>query len=364
MRWLSADDPAISRALRDPRTLGLATHGGGAPLAVDARFPQAHLRKHVIGSDAQVVDAQVVEIWSGRTEARTETIGATYCRHNGEVMFATVSAPLESASNDALGEGTYIAYQSLLAALRASGYPHLLRVWNSIPDINLNEDGLERYRRFNLLRHKAYEELHQPTGAGAPAACALGSFGGPLVLYCLASKTPPQAIENPRQTSAYQYPQQYGPRAPSFSRAALWRGGEDQSDVLFVSGTASIVGHQTLHHGNVAAQTHETLTNLQAIVAEAVSRDARGLVVLSDLHLKAYIRNAEDVPIVRQALAGHGLDADAVLYLQADICRADLLVEIEAIGPAQSIAVTTGTADTQDSSFRSSNDSQALPESG
>ncbi len=359
MHWLSASELTGSQALHDPHTLGLATHGGGEPLAIGARLPQAHLRKGVIGRDGPVV-----ELWSGRHEARNETIGATQCRHNGEVMFATVSAPLEGSSNEALGAGTYSAYQSLLQALQASGYPHLLRVWNSIPDININENGLERYRRFNLLRHKAYEESRQPTETGAPAACALGSFGGPLVIYCLASKTPPLAIENPRQTSAYQYPQQYGPRAPSFSRAALWRGGENESDVLFVSGTASIVGHQTLHHGNVAAQTHETLANLQAILAEAVSRDARGLVLLSDLRMKAYIRHVEDVPIVRQVLAGHGLDADAVLYLHADICRADLLMEIEAIGPAQSIEVTTERADMQDSSFRSSSDSQALPESG
>ena len=49
------------------------------------------------------------------------------------------------------------------------------------------------------------------------------------------------------------------------------------------------------------------------------------------------MRHASDQPLVRQVLAGHGLDADAVLYLHADICRADLLVEIEAIGPARSV---------------------------
>ncbi len=184
------------------------------------------------------------------------------------------------------------------------------------------------------------------------------------MLYCLASKTPPESIENPRQTSAYRYPQQYGPRAPSFSRAALWRGADDESDVLFVSGTASIVGHQTLHQGNVVAQAHETLTNLQSVVAAAVSQGARDIALLSDLLLKAYVRHPGDQPLVRQVLAGHGLDADAVLYLHADICRADLLVEIEAIGPARSLAIKTETIDTPDSRFRSNSDSQALPENG
>ena len=356
---MPAPELAGSRALDDPRTLGVATHGGDAPLVVGSHLPQAHLLKNVIGSGAPVV-----ELWRGRYEARDEIIGTTHCRHNGEVLFATVSVAVSTTGDDPLGAATYTAYRSLLDALQATGYPHLMRVWNSIPDINVDDGGLERYRRFNLQRYKAYEESKRPTHAGAPAACALGSFGGPLVLYCLASKSPPESIENPRQTSAYRYPEQYGPRAPSFSRAALWRGADDESDVLFVSGTASIVGHQTLHHGNVVAQAHETLTNLQAIVATAVSQGARDIALLSDLMLKAYVRHPSDQPRVHQVLAGHGLDADAVLYLHADICRADLLVEIEAIGPVRAVEVKTETIDTPDSRFRSSSDSQPLPENG
>src|SRR3546814_13424709 len=64
-----------------------------------------------------------------------------------------------------------------------------------------------------------------------------------------------------------------------FPYTTLFRsvGKGESSDVLFISGTASIVGHQTLHAGNVAAQAHETLTNLQSIVGQAISHDARGL---------------------------------------------------------------------------------------
>ena len=90
-------------------------------------------------------------------------------------MFATVvAAPLAGDADDALGMATYAAYSSLLAALQATEYPHLIRR-NSIPGINVDDQGLERYRRFNLQRFKAYEESSQPTSVGAPA-CALGSF--------------------------------------------------------------------------------------------------------------------------------------------------------------------------------------------
>ena len=355
---------ARSPLLHDVRTVGVAIHGGAVPFASASHLPQAHLLKGVLGKGVGGGDDQVVEVWHGRSEAADGTVGTTRYRHNGEVLFATVSAAAADGGIDALGMATYAAYRSLLEALHVAGYPHLLRVWNSIPGINVDDGGLERYRRFNLHRFKAYDEAKCPTEAGAPAACALGSFGGPLVLYCLAAKTPPDPIENPRQTSAYRYPAQYGPRAPSFSRAALWRGDGEESDVLFVSGTASIVGHQTLHEGNVVAQAHETLTNLQSVVAAAVSRGARDVALLSDLLLKAYVRHPEDQPLVRQVLAGHGLDADAVLYLHADICRANLLVEIEAIGPARALQVRTGTTDRQDSRSHSSTDSRALSENG
>jgi chorismate lyase / 3-hydroxybenzoate synthase len=332
IQWLSVEELAASPLLHDPRTLGIATLGTAAPLAAASHLPQAHLLTSVVEGGGPRV-----ELWSGRYEARDEVIGPARCRHNGEVLFAAVSMPVSDTEDDALGVTTHAAYRSLLGALHKAGYPHLLRVWNSIPDINVDDAGLERYRRFNLQRYRAYQEADLPTHEGAPAACALGSFGGPLVLYCLASRTPPDAIENPRQVSAYQYPREHGPRAPNFSRAALWRGGDDAADVLFISGTASIVGHQTQHHGDVEAQTRETLANLQAVVEQARLNGARNVTALSDLLLKGYVRHADDLVRVKKVLREHGLDVDAIVFVQADICRADLLIEIEAIGPVAAV---------------------------
>ena len=126
---------------------------------------------------------------------------------------------------------------------------------------------------------------------------------------------------------------------------------------------ASIVGIKTLILATCRANARD-IDNLQSVVAAAVSYGARDVAILPDLLLKAYVRHADDQPLVRQALAGHGLDADAVLYLHADICRAELLVEIEAIGPAASLQIKIETGDTQDSRSRSSTDNRALPETG
>ena len=160
---------------------------------------------------------------------------------------------------------------------------------------------------------------------------------GGLHIAFLAARADVIGIENPRQVSAYHYPSQYGPRSPTFSRAGLVKlGGRD---MLFISGTASIVGHQTLHDGDVAAQTRECLHNIAAIVAEA-NRQAPGADFrLDNLAYKVYVRHPEDLDTVRREMAQFiGAPVSAV-FLQADVCRADLLVEIEAsgghaIGPA------------------------------
>ncbi|HEX4508996.1 MAG TPA: hypothetical protein VH328_02910 [Burkholderiaceae bacterium] len=89
--------------------------------------------------------------------------------------------------------------------------------------------------------------------------------------------------------------------------------------------------------GDVRAQTRETLANLRAVLEAAHARSTARF-DLAALTWTLYIRRAEDVDAVRAELA-QALDpacdalANAVM-LQADICRSDLLVEIEAHGYA------------------------------
>ena len=152
----------------------------------------------------------------------------------------------------------------------------------------------------------------------------------PLVVYFLAGRTAPSFVENPRQLSAYHYPRQYGSHSPVFSRATLWR--QPDGLALFISGTASIVGHRSLHIGDTAAQTRETLTNIEALLAEA-NRVARGVhFQLGALALKVYVRRPADLSVIKAELSAALGDSARVIYLRADICRQDLLVEIEATG--------------------------------
>lgn len=167
-------------------------------------------------------------------------------------------------------------YERLLQTVRQAGRPQLLRIWNYLPRINAIEGGEERYQTFNRGRRRAFAATGLPVGAGAPAACALGTAQGTLRVAVLAGREPVLTIENPRQVSAYDYPRQYGEAPPLFSRAA-WLPQAGGRDLLFISGTASIVGHATVHAGDVRAQTEESLRNIEAVLQSANARACRGL---------------------------------------------------------------------------------------
>jgi chorismate lyase/3-hydroxybenzoate synthase len=231
----------------------------------------------------------------------------------------------------ALLRATEIAYQEIFDVLEESNHRHLIRIWNYLPDINREAGGDERYRHFNSARQTAFRKSGRATMGTVPAACAVGSpTGSPISIYFLAGRRPPKMIENPRQTSAYHYPPKFGRHSPIFSRACVW--GEPGMHKLFVSGTASIVGHETIHRGDVMAQTRETMVNIGALLDEANRLIGSPRYSAEALKLKVYVRHPTDLPAIKATLAHLPRPAAAVVFLQADVCREDLLVEIEAVG--------------------------------
>jgi len=220
-------------------------------------------------------------------------------------------------------------YTQIFETLRQEGFPHLVRCWNYLPGINAISNGLERYRQFNIGRQEAFLASPHAWQDSAPAASALGSCQGMPGIYFLASRTRPHALDNPRQVPPWRYPQQYGPRSPIFSRGAILP--LPGRDILFISGTASILGHETVHAGDLAAQTEETLRNLQAVLEQANQTLGAPAFHRSGLALKIFVRNADNWTTVRDVIAREwGTLAQPPLFLRADICRSDLLVEIEA----------------------------------
>ena len=73
-------------------------------------------------------------------------------------------------------------------------------------------------------------------------------------------------LENPNQTAAFHYASSYSPKSPKFARAMALSCGNYAT--IFISGTASIVHSESLHIGDVEAQTHQTLDNIAALISE------------------------------------------------------------------------------------------------
>ena len=304
---------------------------GESQMQADMDIPCLHVpRQRLDGGDS------FCEVWRGSAALTQGRCGAIHYRHDADVLFGVIVLP-ETMEADAgktpLQQATESAYRQVFALLDTLHYPYLFRFWNYIADINTHSFGLERYRQFNLGRQDAFLAHGRDVVGNVPAACALGfnqgAFApGPLTTAFLAGRVAPLNIENPRQISAYQYPQQYGPRSPTFSRASLVRLGRDE--VLFVSGTASSVGHATLHPSDVVAQTRETMNNIAAALDEANRMARQPSFDLASLYYKVYVRHPADLALIRNELERIvGATFNAV-NLQADVCRQDLLLEIEA----------------------------------
>lgn len=275
------------------------------------------------------IDIPVLGAGDSSFEVWSSDAPVTPCEHqgmcgmsDGAVLFGSLS--LEQRAGDTLEKLAEQAYMRIFGFIDHFGYPNLLRVWHYFPQINDEEAGLERYRGFNVGRHAAFAANGRVAGEEhAPAASALGSNSGSLVIYFMAGRQYGKAVENPRQVSAYQYPQQFGPRSPIFVRAmSVTLGGQY---CFFISGTASIVGYETLHQGDAEKQTAETLLNIRTLLQQIPHYDpAQGRMLL-----KIYLRNAADLAMVRAKVQAEFGTACEAVYLHSNICRSDLLLEIE-----------------------------------
>ena len=301
---------------------------GESPNGALPAWPVQRVFAPLLGATAAVIH----ETWlSDQTVTSGHREGILW-RRAGGLLYGVIE--LDEADFDAspgcslLQAASEEAYRRIFRLLDTQQLPHLWRVWNYLARINLETQGLERYRQFNIGRQDAFLECHRGATGNVPAACAIGLVGGPLSIAFLAGETAAVPLENPRQVSAYNYPADYGPRSPTFSRGALAT--LPGQEILFISGTASIVGHQTVSPGDAAGQCRESMANIAAVVGEANRLCDSAPFALSELSYRVYVRQAADFRQIRETLTPL-IGAAEIVYVQADICRHDLLLEIEAM---------------------------------
>ncbi|WP_438479900.1 hypothetical protein [Oleiharenicola lentus] len=241
----------------------------------------------------------------------------------GDLLIGSSTQPVEGNHEAAARE----LYRRLFAV--TSGR-HLYRIWNYVPAINANSDDLENYRAFCSGRSHAFASaLGDQFKPKLPSASAVGCSGDSLSLIFVAGRTAPHHFENPQQIAAYNYPPEHGPQAPSFSRATATT--HTGKPVVFISGTAAIKGHVTVAPGKLGEQLHCTFDNLRLISETVGTGKNLGRGDPWQRHFKIYLRHASDLDEVAARFEGEIFQTgDHVIYVEADICRAALNVEIEA----------------------------------
>jgi len=267
-------------------------------------------------------------------------------RHSG-VSWVHCAQIVPETSATSVHERSLSAFQKMRQMIESVGvrFDQVIRTWLYLGDIVGPEGETQRYKELNRARTDFFRDIRfapvkTPDGFEPimyPASTGIGADDRDVVMSCIALATERTDIvgtplENPLQTSAFDYSRKYGPKSPKFARAMALSCGPFAS--IFISGTASITESETRHQGDVEAQTRQTLDNIEALISldNVGGHGMPGLgTTLDGLALvRVYIKRQEDYAKTK-AVCEARLGELPIVYAVADVCRPDLLVEIEGI---------------------------------
>lgn len=255
----------------------------------------------------------------------TETEGLVHL----QVILADAEA-LEPAALERRVRDIYALIRAELASRRAC---HPLRFWNFVPGIHRPVcGGLSHYEVFNAGRYAAFSDWYGTPSLSEHmvAASGVGHRSSDFLVQVLAGERPGRGLENPRQRAAYRYSKRYGPLPPCFARATLvdgWTPGDD-GRWLIVSGTASVVGEDSFHEGQLKQQLIETCANLTSLLEHA-GVSCHPLARFDEL--RVYLVDETYRESLVGFLAAKLPNLNQLEMVPADLCRSDLMVEVEGL---------------------------------
>jgi enamine deaminase RidA (YjgF/YER057c/UK114 family) len=224
-------------------------------------------------------------------------------------------------------------------------FAQTLRTWFYLGGIVDGDGPYQRYAEFNRARSDFFHSIRFGPGTpnknlvrpAYPASTGIGVAGRGVMMSAISVATDRSDVcavplENPRQMAAYDYSEDCSPDRPKFSRAMALSCGTTAT--IFISGTASIIHQQTRHAGNIARQTAEALDNIAALIDEEnfarSGLPGLGSSLASLALARVYVKRPGDYAQVRD-ICDRRLGDVPTVYAVADICRKDLLVEIEGV---------------------------------
>lgn len=267
------------------------------------------------------------------------------CAHFKELWAAGISANSVSLQYQKKAIAAFEMIHTLLAK-EDMDFNDIVRQWNYLGGITrenkVNEAITSNYQIFNEIRHKFYNTYRK--AEIFPAATGIGTKFSQVSMDICAIRTAVNncktiAIHNPNQVDAHQYDQQVlegvplhsqtKKHPPEFERAVLFTSPDHSR--LFISGTASIIGQQTIGVGDIRKQTLTTIANIEQLTQISQLRKCYPLLPQGSFHysfLRVYVKNQQDLETVI-ATCNRRFAGIPVSYVVADVCRDDLLMEIE-----------------------------------
>ena len=254
--------------------------------------------------------------------------------HNGsrEIITGGIVPRFEGGST--FEQSTDI-FEGIAKMLSSNGFrpSDIYRQWNYIPGITVLNDGSQNYQEFNDARSIFYGSDEWP--GGYPAATGIGTSAGGVVVEICAIKGESLAnlpIDNPLQIAAHNYSQQVldgkvieqlsERSTPKFERARLL------GNTVLISGTAAIKGECSNYSNDAVEQAAETMEIMDRLTSkENIPVENNGSQY--DL-LRVYVKREQDIPAVKDYMQSH-YPAAQKHYLVADVCRPELLIEIEGV---------------------------------
>ncbi|MBR5593558.1 MAG: hypothetical protein IKW46_05730 [Bacteroidaceae bacterium] len=226
-------------------------------------------------------------------------------------------------------------FEGIAKMLSSNGFKpsDIYRQWNYIPGITVLNDGSQNYQEFNDARSIFYGS--DIWTGGYPAATGIGTSAGGVVVEICAIKGELCAnlpIDNPLQIAAHNYSQQVldgkvieqlsERTTPKFERARLL------GNTVLISGTAAIKGECSNYSNDAVEQAAETMEIMDKLTSkENIPVENNGSQY--DL-LRVYVKREQDIPAVKEYIQSH-YPAAQKHYLVADVCRPELLIEIEGV---------------------------------
>jgi enamine deaminase RidA (YjgF/YER057c/UK114 family) len=290
-----------------------------------------------------------VEAWAiGGPDVVVESLSPNAVRVAYDGLQWLHTAGLEAGVAPAVTPAADEVFARNTALLVAAGmdWGHVVRTWWYLGDITEPGQDGQRYQELNRARAEAFRSVRfghghavaKPHVIGYPASTGIGmAAGSGLSLATLALKTNRRDVrllplENPLQTPAYDYAACYSPQSPKFSRAMALLLPDYLT--LWISGTASIINSEVIYPQSIVAQTEQTLDNIAALISPAnFARhgQSRAGATLADLaKVRVYVKRAVDVAACR-AVCQRRLGNVPAVFVVADVCRPELLVEIEGV---------------------------------